>query len=52
MRRRLSMLPGVIIAANVTDEAAAVQQLFPMIDQTQQNVSAKITQCSVDAGYS
>ena len=42
----------VIIAADVTDEAADVQQLLPMIDQAQQNVSEKITQCSADAGYS
>ena len=42
----------VIIAADVTDEAADVQQLLPMIDQAQENLSGAITQCSADAGYS
>lgn len=42
----------VIIAADVTDEAADVQQLLPMIDQAQENLSGPITQCSADAGYS
>jgi transposase len=42
----------VIIAADVTDEAADAQQLLPMIDQAQENLSQPITQCSADAGYS
>ncbi|MFC1895127.1 IS1182 family transposase, partial [Thermodesulfobacteriota bacterium] len=42
----------VIIAADVTDEAADAQQLLPMIDQAQENLSKPITQCSADAGYS
>jgi transposase len=42
----------VIVAADVTDEAADAQQLLPMIDQAQQNASEKISQCSADSGYS
>ena len=42
----------VIVAADVTDKAADAQQLIPMIDQAQQNVSEKVTQCSADSGYS
>ncbi len=42
----------VIVAADVTSEAADVQQLLPMIEKAEQNLSKKIKQCSADAGYS
>jgi len=42
----------VIVAADVTTEAADAQQLLPMIEQAEDNLSEKITQCSADAGYS
>ncbi len=42
----------VIVAADVTKQAADVQQLLPMIEQAEQNLSEKINQCSADAGYS
>ena len=42
----------VIVAADVTREAADAQQLLPMIKQAEHNLSKKITQCSADAGYS
>lgn len=42
----------VIIAADVSNDAADAQQLLPMIEQAQDNVSQPITQCSADAGYS
>ena len=42
----------VIIAADVTNQAADVDQLLPMVDQTEQNTSDTIDSCSADAGYS
>ena len=42
----------VIVAADVTTDASDAQQLLPMIEQTEENLSGKITQCSADAGYS
>jgi len=42
----------VIVAADVTGEAADVDQLLPMIEQTETNLSAKVKECSADAGYS
>jgi transposase len=42
----------VIVAADVTDEPADAQQLLPMIEQAEQNLSDSIEQCSADAGYS
>ena len=42
----------VIVAADVTTEAADAKQLLPRIEQTEQNLSEKINQCSADAGYS
>lgn len=42
----------VIIAADVTSEAGDVQQLLPMFDQAEQNVSEPIAELSADAGYS
>lgn len=42
----------VIVAADVTCEAADVQQLLPMIEQAEENLSATISECSADAGYS
>ena len=42
----------VIVAADVTTDATDAQQLLPMIEQAEDNLSQKITQCSADAGYS
>lgn len=42
----------VILAADVTNQASDVEQLLPMVEQTEENTSGKIQQCSADAGYS
>jgi transposase len=42
----------VIVAAEVTNQASDVQQLLPMIRQTQDNTLEKVRQCSADSGYS
>ena len=42
----------VIIAADVTNQPADVEQLIPMIDQAEQNTSDDIDACSADSGYS
>jgi transposase len=42
----------VVIASDVTNDAADVNQLLPMIDQAEENLSEQIEQCSADAGYS
>ena len=42
----------VIVAADVTVEAADVQQLLPMIEQAEETLSEAIEECSADAGYS
>ena len=42
----------VIVAADVTVEAADVQQLLPMIEQAEETLSEVIEECSADAGYS
>jgi len=42
----------VIIAADVTNQPADVEQLIPMIDQAEQNTSDDIQACSADSGYS
>jgi len=42
----------VVIASDVTNDAADVDQLLPMIDQAEENLSESIDQCSADAGYS
>ena len=42
----------VIIAADVTNQPADVEQLIPMIDQAEENTSGDIDACSADSGYS
>ena len=42
----------VIVAADVTNDASDVEQLLPMVEQTEANTSEKVTQCSADSGYS
>jgi hypothetical protein len=42
----------VIVATNVTNQASDVKQLLPMMQQTEENTSKKVQQCSADAGYS
>jgi transposase len=42
----------VIVAADVTNQASDVEQLLPMIEQTQQNTDASIDKLSADSGYS
>jgi transposase len=42
----------VIIAADVTNQPADVEQLIPMIEQAEQNTSDGIEACSADSGYS
>ena len=42
----------VIIAAEVTNDAADVEQLLPMIEQAEENISKKVKECSADSGYS
>jgi len=42
----------VIVAADVTNQASDVEQLLPMVQQTEANTSEKVQQCSADAGYS
>jgi transposase len=42
----------VIVAADVTSEAADVDQLLPMIEQAEEILSEPINECSADAGYS
>ena len=42
----------VVVASDVTNDAADVDQLLPMIDQAEENLSEQIDQCSADAGYS
>jgi len=42
----------VIVAADVTDEANDVDQLLPMIEQAEANLSDHVQECSADAGYS
>ncbi len=42
----------VVIASDVTNDAADVDQLLPMIDQAEENVSEQVDHCSADAGYS
>jgi transposase len=42
----------VIVAADVTNDAADVDQLLPMVEQTEKNTSEKVKECSADSGYS
>jgi transposase len=42
----------VIVAADVTNDAADVDQLMPMVEQTEKNTSEKVKECSADSGYS
>ena len=42
----------VIVAADVTNDAADVEQLLPMVEQTEENTSEKVKECSADSGYS
>ena len=42
----------VIVAADVTNQASDVEQLLPMIEQTEQNTDASIDKLSADSGYS
>ena len=42
----------VVVASDVTNDASDVDQLLPMIDQAEENLSEQIDQCSADAGYS
>jgi len=42
----------VIVAAEVTNDPNDREQLFPMIEQTEQNTDASINILSADAGYS
>ena len=42
----------VIVAADVTNQPADVEQLIPMIDQAEENTSDNIDACSADSGYS
>jgi transposase len=42
----------VIVAADVTNDAADVYQLLPMVEQTEKNTSGKVKECSADSGYS
>jgi transposase len=42
----------VIVASDVTNQASDVEQLLPMVEQTEENTSGEIKQCSADAGYS
>jgi IS5 family transposase len=42
----------VIVAAEVTDDAADAEQLLPMVEQTEENTKEKIKECSADSGYS
>lgn len=42
----------VIVAADVTNQAADVDQLLPMIAQAEEILSEPISECSADAGYS
>jgi transposase len=42
----------VVVAADVTNDAADVEQLLPMIAQTEENTSQKVKECSADSGYS
>ena len=42
----------VIVAADVTNQASDVEQLLPMVKQTEENTLKKVQECSADAGYS
>jgi transposase len=42
----------IIVAAEVTNEPNDLEQLLPMIEQTEQNTDASISILSADAGYS
>ena len=42
----------VIVAADVTNQASDVEQLLPMVEQTEQNTDASIDKLSADSGYS
>lgn len=42
----------VIVAADVVNQSSDVEQLLPMVEQTEESTSGKIEQCSADAGYS
>jgi transposase len=42
----------VIVAADVTNQASDVEQLLPMVQQTEENTSEKVQECSADSGYS
>jgi transposase len=42
----------VIVAAEVTAQASDVEQLLPMVQQTEENTSEKVQECSADSGYS
>lgn len=42
----------VIVAAEVTNQPADVDQLLPMVDQTRENTSGSIDKLSADSGYS
>jgi len=42
----------VIVAADVVNQSSDVEQLLSMVEQTEENTSGNIEQCSADAGYS
>ena len=42
----------VIVAADVTNQASDVEQLLPMVEQTEQNTDASIDILTADSGYS
>jgi transposase len=42
----------VIVAADVTNQSYDVDQLLPMVDQTQENTASSLSVLSADAGYS
>lgn len=42
----------VIVAADVTNQASDVEQLLPMVQQTEENTLQKVQECSADSGYS
>ena len=42
----------VIVAADVTNDASDVDQLLPMVEQTEKNTSEKVNELSADSGYS
>jgi len=42
----------IIVAADVTDQASDVEQLLPMVTQTEENTFEKVQESSADSGYS